>query len=163
MSLFVWKMAHCLCLWYFLNPTCAHNCYRKSKPSDKKKTIRKESRDVWLLSLTFWKMHRWGKVLEMSSLISSRLDSRSEEPASGRCTNTLQITCIKRQMRKCHHNKNNVVSTFSFHLWGEGRHVPPLLLGSGQANVIQLCRDTLQWRRHRQRLTKPSRKHSLED
>lgn len=37
-----------------------------------------------LLSLTCWKIHRWGKVLEMSSLISSRLDSRSDEPASGR-------------------------------------------------------------------------------
>lgn len=36
---------------------------------------------------TCWKMHSWGKVLEMSSLISSRLDSRSEEPkASGRRT-----------------------------------------------------------------------------
>lgn len=34
------------------------------------------------LSLTCWKMHRLGKVREMSSLISSRLDSRSEEPAS---------------------------------------------------------------------------------
>lgn len=35
------------------------------------------------LPLTCWKMQRWGKVLEMSSLISSRLDSRSDEPASG--------------------------------------------------------------------------------
>lgn len=43
-------------------------------------------------SLTCWKIHRWGKVLEMSSLISSRLDSRSDEPASGRHCLTLGNT-----------------------------------------------------------------------
>lgn len=49
--------------------------------------LKAEGEDV---SPTCWKMHRWGKVLEMSSLISSRLDSRSDDPASGRRGQTVR-------------------------------------------------------------------------
>lgn len=95
--------------------------------------------------VTFWKIHSWGKVLEMSSLISSRLDSLSEESASGGDVHSVYVAKLK-QNRKREGQSFYLVSTFSLSLCGRCRCGLPLLFGPGQADVIQLCRDRLQHR-----------------
>lgn len=82
-------------------------------------------------SLTCWKMHRCGKVLEMSSLISSRLDSRSEDPASG------QREAVQTRSRG---DRLAVSSglTFRLGLRRRGRAALPLLLRPGQTDVVQV-------------------------
>lgn len=82
-------------------------------------------------SLTCWKMHRCGKVLEMSSLISSRLDSRSEDPASGQREGV---------QTRSGGDWLAVPSglTFRLGLRRRGRAGLPLLLRPGQTDVVQV-------------------------
>lgn len=80
---------------------------------------------------TCWKMHRCGKVLEMSSLISSRLDSRSEDPASG------QREAFQTRSSWDRLSASSAL-TFRLGLTRRGRAGLPLLLRPGQTDVVQV-------------------------
>lgn len=88
------------------------------------------------LSLTFWKMHRLGKVREMSSLICSRLDSRSEESAS-----RMHQASENEQAGESRGEAIASVSkqTFRFRLRRGRRQVPPLFFSSCQTDVVEFC------------------------
>lgn len=53
----------------------------RADSSDRGGRWRHEKRKIWKLNVTFWKMKSDGKVLEMSSLMRSRLDSLSASDA----------------------------------------------------------------------------------
>lgn len=102
------------------------------------------------VSLTCWKMQRMGKVREMSSLICSRLDSRSDEPAS-----ETRRTKLHRGRRARSKSRSEVITsvceqTFRFRLSGGRRRVPPLFFGSRQTDAVQLCLGHSAEAQHRQ-------------
>lgn len=102
------------------------------------------------VSLTCWKMQRLGKVREMSSLICSRLDSRSDEPAS-----ETRRTKLHRGRRARGKSRSEAITsvceqTFRFRLSGGRRRVPPLFFGSRQTDAVQLCLGQSAEAQHRQ-------------
>lgn len=70
--------------WY--GPPCTHIRGRGKQREEEEEGRRR--------CITFWKMKRDGKVLEMSSLIRSRLDSLSATDAASTTDNTFRIMCV---------------------------------------------------------------------
>lgn len=116
-------------------PECCAARRDTARPGDTNKTNGENAAEVSSAgtrgSLTCWKMHRCGKVLEMSSLISSRLDSRSEDPASG-----------QREAVQTRSSRGRLAIssglTVRLGLRRRGRAGLPLLLRPGQTDVVQV-------------------------
>lgn len=101
---------------------------------------------------TFWKMKSEGKVLEMSSLMRSRLDSlsaRDAPPSNGRNTHRYflnlqnEVFSPPRWNWSCEGQREEGRRTaLAVVHWAGLAVTPPLLFGSGEEDLIELCSNT---------------------